>query len=55
MEDISQSDYEYVNLIMRDASKYHLELEVRLMAIKYVNEGYEYVESYRMAYNDWVK
>lgn len=55
MEDVRQVDYDHVSLILRDAGKYDLELEVKLMAGKYVSEGYEYVESYLMAYNDWIK
>ena len=55
MEDVRQVDYDHVSLILRDAGKYDLELEVKLMARKYITEGYEYVESHLMAYNDWIK
>ena len=55
MGDVTQKDYDHVSLILRDAMREGLELEVRLMAKKYITEGYEYVESHLMAYNDWIK
>ena len=55
MGDVRQVDYDHVSLILRDARDKGLELEVRLMAKKYITEGYEYVESHLMAYNDWIK
>ncbi len=55
MGDVRQVDYDHVSLILRDARDKGLELEVKLMAKKYITEGYEYVESHLMAYNDWVK
>ena len=55
MEDVRQVDYDHVSLILRDARDYGLEAEVRLWARKYMNDGYEYVESYLMAYDEFVK
>ena len=51
----SPVDYEHASLILREASAYGLEWEVKTSAQKYVNEGYDYVVSYQMAFQDWVK
>ena len=51
----SPVDYEHVTLILREASAYGLEWEVKEAAAKYVKKGYGYVESFQMAYQDWVK
>ena len=51
----SQIDYEHVTLILKDASSHNLEWEVKNSAKKYIDEGYGYVESYEMAYSDWIK
>ena len=51
----SPSDYEHATLILREASAYGLEWEVREWAGKYIKKGYGYVESFQMAYQDWVK
>lgn len=51
----SETDYDHATLILREASAYGLEWEVRETAAKYIKEGYGYVESFQMAYADWVK
>ena len=51
----SPADYEHATLILREASAYGLEWEVKEAAAKFVKEGYGYVESFQMAYSDWVK
>ena len=51
----SPADYEHATLILREASAYGLEWEVKETAAKYIKEGYKYVESFQMAYGDWVK
>jgi hypothetical protein len=51
----SPADYEHATLILREASSYGLEWEVKELAAKYIKKGYKYVESFQMAYNDWVK
>ncbi len=55
IEKPSPADYEHATLILREASAYGLEWEVKESAAKYVKEGYKYVEAFQMAYNDWVK
>ena len=51
----SPGDYEHATLILKEASAYGLEWEVKEAAAKYVKEGYAYVDAFEMAYNDWVK
>jgi len=51
----TQIDYEHVTLILKDASSHNLEWEVKNTAKKYIDEGYGYVESYQMAYLEWIK
>ena len=52
---VSQKDYEHATLILKEAEKYDLVWEVKQYAQRYINEGYTYVESFQLAYNDWVK
>ncbi len=51
----TQIDYDHVTLILRDASKIGVEIEVKLLAEKYLNEGYNYVEAHQMAYSKFLK
>ena len=51
----AQLDYEHVELILKEASAYSLRWEVKKSAVKYIAEGHPYVESFQMAYHDWVK
>tara|TARA_Y100000766_G_C18530752_1_gene423471 strand:- start:108 stop:293 length:186 start_codon:yes stop_codon:yes gene_type:complete len=51
----SPADYEHATLILREASAYGLEWEVKESATKYIQKGYKYVESFQMAFQDWVK
>tara|TARA_R100000908_G_scaffold25500_2_gene11707 strand:- start:1004 stop:1285 length:282 start_codon:yes stop_codon:yes gene_type:complete len=51
----SPGDYEHATLILKEASAYGLEWEVKETAAKYVKEGYRYVDAFEMAYQDWVK
>ena len=52
---LTQQAYEHAELILLEASAYGLRSEVEEYAKKYISEGHEYVESYHMAYNDWIK
>lgn len=54
-EQATQIDYEHIELILTEANAYGLRWEVQNCAQRYISEGYEYVESYQMAYNDWIK
>jgi hypothetical protein len=51
----SQIDYEHVTLILDQAEIYGLKIEVGISAKKYIEEGFTLVESYEMAYQDWIK
>jgi hypothetical protein len=52
-----QSDYEHAQLILKEASAYGLEAEVKQTATRYINKypNLTYVEAYQYAYEDWVK
>ena len=52
---ITQIDYEHVDLILQEASKYNLRLEVEDSAKKFIEQGYEYLEAFQLAYNEWIK
>lgn len=51
----SQIDYEHVTLILEQADLKGLKSEVEGSAKKYIERGYILVESYEMAYQDWIK
>jgi len=40
---------------LKEAEKYDLVWEVKQYAERYINEGYGYVESFQLAYKEWVK
>ena len=50
-------DYDHVNLILADADKEGLKIEVEMTAQNYLNEepGMDMIQAYTYAYNDWVK
>ena len=52
---VSQKEYDHATLILKEAEKYDLVWEVKQYAQRYINEGYTYVESFQLAYKDWVK
>ena len=52
---ITQIDYEHVDLILQEADKYSLRLEVEDSAKKFIKQGYEYLEAFQLAYNEWIK
>ncbi len=51
----TQQEYEHVELILTEASAHGLRAEVEEYAKKFINARYDYVQSFQMAYNDWVK
>ena len=53
----TQKEYEHVDLILKEASAYGLEWEVKQTAGKYIQKHplIGFVEAYQLAYNDWVK
>ena len=53
----TQKDYEHATLILKEASAYGLEWEVKATAKKYIERHplMGYVEAYQHAYNDWIK
>ena len=53
----TQKDYEHTALILKEASGYGLEWEVKQTAQKYINKypSIGYVEAFQHAYNDWIK
>ncbi len=53
----TQKDYEHVNLIIKEASAYGLEWEVKHTAGKYIQKHplLGFVEAYQLAYHDWIK
>ena len=55
ISDVTQKDYDHVSLLLKEASKYDLVWEVKQYAQRYINEGHAYVESFELAYKDWVK
>ena len=52
---ITQIDYEHVDLILQEADKYNLRFEVEDSAKKFIEQGYEYLEAFQLAYNEWIK
>ena len=50
----TQQEYEHAELILLEASAYGLRAEVKESAKRYISEGYEYVKSHQMSYNDWI-
>ena len=55
ISDVTQKDYDHVSLLLKEASKYDLVWELHHYAQRYINEGHGYVESFELAYKDWVK
>ena len=55
INDVTQKDYDHVSLLLREASRYDLVWEVKQYAERYIKEGHGYVESFELAYKDWVK
>ena len=55
ISDVTQKDYDYVSLLLKEAARYGLEVEVETFAKKYINEGYGFVVSFEMAYDEWIK
>jgi len=52
---VSQKEYDHATLLLKEAEKYDLHWEVKQYAHRYIQEGYGFVESFQLAYNDWVK
>jgi hypothetical protein len=52
---VTQKDYDHATLILKEAEEYDLVWEVETYAERYINEGYGYVESFQLAYQEWVK
>ena len=52
---ITQIDYEHVDLILQEASRYNLRFEVERSAKKFIEQGYKYLEAFQLAYNEWIK
>ena len=52
---ITQIDYEHVDLILHEASRYNLRFEVERSAKKFIEQGYKYLEAFQLAYNEWIK
>ena len=55
ISDVTQKDYDHVSLLLKEAARYGLEVEVKTFAKKYINEGYGFVVSFEMAYDEWIK
>ena len=52
---VSQKEYDHATLLLKEAEKYDSHWEVKQYAHRYIQEGYGFVESFQLAYNDWVK
>ena len=55
ISDVTQKDYDHVSLLLKESARYVLEVEVETFAKKYINEGYGFVVSFEMAYDEWIK
>ena len=53
----TQKEYDHVTLILKEATKHSLEIEVKEMAEKIIkdNPDIDIVSAYQNAFNNWIK
>ncbi len=53
----TQKEYDHVTLILKEANKHGLEIEVKEMAEKIIkdNPDIDIVSAYQNAFNNWIK
>ena len=54
---LSQKDYDHIDLMLKEADKHGLKLEVERSAFKYINDdnNLNALVAYQWAFNDWIK
>lgn len=55
MEELTLGDLQQIEMILLEAGAWGLRWEVETTAQSYINGGYESVDAYQVAYDDWVK